>query len=722
MNPRFLRRAAFKGLLVATMTLGAVGAVGAVTTSVASAQPNDWYVSPSGHDGGNNCSNSSRPCQTIAHAFAEQVSEAVGGTIHLKAGTYQTQVSVTSASSHVTLTGAGKTSTIEAPATPTSCGTDPDTGSPVYGIICVANGTAKFNVTNTAINGLSGDSSMVCDNEYVGVWYNGASGKVSKVDLTGMDVPANCYGSGSPIGGTGVYVTSAAHAANVSIVQSKITQKLSTTTTRADLPAGSYTHAPLNVRAVPAGFRSGPLLVGGFTFTGKKDNSTNVFITGTAPEAIPSHSIVNFAPFSGAYNKNGIACDDPSTSCTIKNNTITGEGATNGIAQNGILVWGAGNATVSNNTVSGNTYTGGGLGNNGTGIYFLNAEQGSISGNTTSNNDANIYVGLVPLYSGSGLPAYPPSFGTTTVANNTISGATSEGLSSGGQGYGEGIWLDGDNALPPVDGGVQSGVVVQGNTITGSAQAGVFSSGSSGAEVVSNTADLGNEAGMVFAGPSLECAFEDGGTPAPGDPCFIGDPGWGSNGNYIGDNTIGSATPGDGNLAGILMDGYYGNGAEGVSSDPAGSEQNQLVDNVWQGNTLADSVDLSGSPTDASMLGNSYSGNTCLPTPGGSQFADEILGPSVSVPDVTVTSGSPTLTDNDGNFPTTSANPQYPGNVVVTGGLAVDTTSPGNLAGTGIPVQSVSGPTVTLTGNATGSSSPPGDTIGFFNISDCGGG
>ena len=727
MNPRFLRRAAFRSLLVATMTLGVVGAVGAVTTSVASAQSNNWYVSPTGRDGGNNCSTSTKPCLTIQHALAEQAGEAVGGTIHLKAGTYQTQVSITSANSHVTLTGSGATSTIEPSATPTSCGTDPDSGAPVYGIICVASGTTKFNVTNLAINGLSGDTSTVCDNAYVGVWYNGSTGKISKLNLTGMDVPASCYGSGSPIGGTGVYVTSGGHAASVTVSQSKITETLSTSITKADLLAGSYTHSPLSVRAVPKGFKSGPVLVGGFAFTGKKDNSTNIYITGTAPEKIPSGSTVNFSPYTGAYNKNGIACDDPSTSCTITGNTITGEGETDGIAQNGILVWGAGNATVTNNHVSGNTYTGGGDGNNGTGIYVLNAAQATVTGNTTSSNDANIYVGLVSLYSGAPFPALPSSFGNTTVSSNTVSGATSEGLSSGGQGYGEGIWLDGDNALPAMDGGIQSSVSVSGNTITGSAQAGVFSTGSQGTQITSNTVDLGNEAGMVFAGPSSQCAAEDGGTPAPGDPCFIGDPGWGSNGNYIADNTIGSATAGDGNLAGVLMDGYYGNGAEGVSSDPAGSESNQLVDNVWEGNTLADSVDLSGSPTDASSLGNSYTGNTCTPTPGGSEVADSILGPSVAVPDVTVTSGSPTLTDNDGNFPTTSANPAYPGNVVVQGGLAIDLTTTGNLVTVGSPptegisVSNVSGPTVTLAANATGSSSGTGDTVGFFNISDCGG-
>jgi hypothetical protein len=49
---------------------------------------------------------------------------------------------------------------------------------------------------------------------------------------------------------------------------------------------------------------------------------------------------VNYNAYTSAYDKNGIACDDVNTSCTIKGSTVQGLGATNSVAQNGILAWG----------------------------------------------------------------------------------------------------------------------------------------------------------------------------------------------------------------------------------------------------------------------------------------------------------------------------------------------------------------------------------------------
>jgi hypothetical protein len=723
MNPKFFSRVAFRTLLVAGMTLGAVGAVGAVT-SAASAGGNTWYVATTGHDAGNNCSTLSRPCASITRALAEQALEAVGGTISVAAGTYNGQYTLTSANSHVDIKGKGATTILQPTSTPTSCATDPDTGDSVYAIVCVTPGTKSASVANLAINGLPGDVAALCGGpEYVGVYYDGATGKINKVNVSGIDLPASCFGAGSPIGGTAIYVTSTTSPADnstVTISGDKVTATALASTTRADLLAGSYTNGILPV-ASDVHFTRGTVTVGGFTLSGHRDNANDIYVTGTVPEEVPSGSVVNYKPFTGAYNKNGIACDDPGTTCTITGSTVTGNGLTDQIAQNGILVWGSDNVTISTNHVSGNSFSNGsvdGLGSNGTGIYLLNVAGGSVTGNTTSANDANIYAGQVPLYSGSGLPAYPASFGTLTVESNIISNATSEGESSGADGFGEGIWLDGNDTT--ITGG-QGSVTVEDNTIKTSAQAGIFNTGSSGVEILGNTITAG-EAGMVFAGPSQQCAFlaeENGQTPGTSTYCNPSLPisgGWGSDGNAVASNIVGGAAAGAGNEAGIVLDGYFATGGEGLDADPAGSEGNVFDANTWDGNLLADAADFAG--TGGNTYGSGASANTCTPTAAGSASADSVLGPNATVTNVTVSTSTNDLTDNSGNFPTTSSTPGEPGDYVSAGGAAVDTTTAGNIPA-GDTLTNVSGSTATLLTTPTGNGSA--DTIAFYNYLSCGG-
>ena len=58
------------------------------------------------------------------------------------------------------------------------------------------------------------------------------------------------------------------------------------------------------------------------------------------------------------YQKGGIVVDGPGSAATITNNIVTGVGATDLVAQNGIQVSRQATATVSGNTVSANVYTG----------------------------------------------------------------------------------------------------------------------------------------------------------------------------------------------------------------------------------------------------------------------------------------------------------------------------------------------------------------------------
>jgi hypothetical protein len=83
------------------------------------------------------------------------------------------------------------------------------------------------------------------------------------------------------------------------------------------------------------------------------------------------------------YQKNGITANG-SVAATISGNTVTGAGAINYIAQNGIQVGFGGTATVKNNTISGNNYTGTDVA---CGLLYYQADGVKAAGNTEFNNE-----------------------------------------------------------------------------------------------------------------------------------------------------------------------------------------------------------------------------------------------------------------------------------------------------------------------------------------------
>ncbi len=175
------------------------------------------------------------------------------------------------------------------------------------------------------------------------------------------------------------------------------------------------------------------------------------------------------------YQKNGIVFAGAGTTGTIQNDTITGVGLTNTIAQNGIQIGDGATATVEDNIVSGNEYNGpfGGaspLVTQSIGILIFDAGSGvTITGNTVKGNDLGIYT-------------YSSSPSDVAIDGNLLNTATPNRY--------EGILVDQGNATltnNAVVGG-QIGVLVMayagntsgsvatlgaGNTITGAAVAGV---------------------------------------------------------------------------------------------------------------------------------------------------------------------------------------------------------------------------------------------------------
>jgi hypothetical protein len=411
--------------------------------------------------------------------------------------------------------------------------------------------------------------------------------------------------------------SSAADPATVAVSDVSLTAPVSTSFTKADLPAGTYNRDILPVKAEPAGWSGGEVTVNGYTLTATADGAKALFITGTTSTDSPARSVVNYNAADPAYDKNGITCDDNYTSCTITGSTVQGMGPTNAIAQNGIQAFGAESVTIGGptaadaNTVTDDTYTGGGSGNSATGILLLNNGATLAENNTASDSDVNIYAGEIQ---GFGL-VYSPA-GTWTINDNTVSGATADGNSAGTGGYGEGIQLD----------STTNNVQVTDNNVSSSAQANILLTGVSNASIGGAGPNQGNTltgagagAGLVVGGPGTECEYY-------ANPCEPTPPGnayqFSSTANDIFANVI------DGNGIGVVVEGQYDPALVGPS-DPYAAFDNDFSGNTWSGNLAAGIADFSG--YSSTPPANSYGTPTpdsCEPSEGGSASLNSLTGNS----------------------------------------------------------------------------------------------
>jgi parallel beta-helix repeat protein len=139
---------------------------------------------------------------------------------------------------------------------------------------------------------------------------------------------------------------------------------------------------------------------------------------GTASGTISGNTLTN-------YQKGGITANG-AVSATITNNTVTGQGAVDYIAQNGIQVAYGAKATVSGNTVTGNAYSGANLASSG-GIlvvggpcYGLPYTVGlTIKNNTLTGNDVGVW-----LFNAAADCVHAPDIATNNIVKmNTISNA-----------------------------------------------------------------------------------------------------------------------------------------------------------------------------------------------------------------------------------------------------------------------------------------------------------
>lgn len=118
------------------------------------------------------------------------------------------------------------------------------------------------------------------------------------------------------------------------------------------------------------------------------------------------------------FQKNGLECIDPGTSCVIENSTVTGIGPTALTSQNGVEIWGVGSLAFMHNKVSGDTYTGPSGPAQATGLLILNAGSVDVRSNKLTANDVDVYAGTNPSFS----PVV--TAGVWMIRGNRLTGAT----------------------------------------------------------------------------------------------------------------------------------------------------------------------------------------------------------------------------------------------------------------------------------------------------------
>ena len=314
----------------------------------------------SGHDTGT-CRLNTHPCQTIAYALTQATANS---TISASGGNYPQQLVI---SSNVTISGSTSASnpTVIDPSTLTS-DTDTDSTTPQDALVDVISG-AKVKLKNLTVDGTSASGQFTsCAADFVGVYYHDASGSLTKVAVTNINLPPAYQGCQS---GQGIYVAS---------------------------DSGQNSAVTMKNDAVNTYDKNGITC---------DDIGTTCTITGT--------TVTGSGP-NGVIAQNGIQFFD-AQSGTISDSTVTGDAYTGGTyAASGLLIYDVGTITISGNQLTDsdvNDY----MGSDGTGPT---AGTWAVSDNTISGATDG----------GDGIQV-DSTANTVDISGNTITGSANNGIS-----------------------------------------------------------------------------------------------------------------------------------------------------------------------------------------------------------------------------------------------------------------------------------------------------
>jgi parallel beta-helix repeat protein len=366
------------------------------------------------------CRLSAHPCKTISHALSLAPATA---TIKVAAGTYPEALTITQPVTIIGAGASGSTATVIEPTATTTLVTDTDPNHDTTPQVIVdVSGTTGVTLKKLAVSGANAQSQFSdCTKNFMGVYFHNASGNMTNMAVTGIQLPTADFGCQD---GLGVYVASDTGSSSVSmngltvntfdkngitcrdattsctVINSHITGigptnliaqngiegfgVASITLTNDTVKKDSYTganqatgllvldvgtvsatsnHLSLNdVNGYFANAGTGPP-AGTWTITGNTVSGATDNVTGGQ-----------------AGNGDGIVLDSTTNPVTISGNTVSGS------KEYGIALYGASNAQVTGNTVTGSTSDG----------IYVGGPGGSIttsSGNTISSNTSNFNKG-----------------------------------------------------------------------------------------------------------------------------------------------------------------------------------------------------------------------------------------------------------------------------------------------------------------------------------------
>jgi hypothetical protein len=226
------------------------------------------------------------------------------------------------------------------------------------------------------------------------------------------------------------------------------------------------------------------------------------------------------------YQKSGLTSIGASSDASLTDSTVTGVGVTPVIAQNGIVISNGADATITGNAISGNECDHESCGpdfdfqTQSMGVLMLSPGTVTVSGNDITGNDLGVFnevnSGPVAVSGNTISSRYENVFlgqGTTTVSDNVITGANI------------GIWAETADFYE-----ANTVAHVDGNTITGAAQAGILVSDLTPSDLLTVALDAtlnriaGNDIGVDNQTTSEVSAVENwwgcngGPTDLPCDP------------------------------------------------------------------------------------------------------------------------------------------------------------------------------------------------------------
>ncbi len=374
------------------------------------------YVNASTGVNTGSCRLQTNPCLTITYAISVAPSAAI---IDVAAGTYAEQV-VDSAQKKLSIVGAGEGTTIIEPSTLTTTDTDTDGGSTIYAIVDAQPGS-KVKLQGLTIDGQAATNQFSsCANDFVGVYYHDAKGKMTNVAVKNIVLPQADFGCQQGL---------AVYAASDATKTTKVTMD-SVTVTNYDKNGitcdDAGTTCKINNSTVTGigatgltasngiqGFDAKSIQLTNDTVTANTYTGTTYVSTGVLfydDLASSATSVVANSDDVGIYDVND---GSGPSGTTISISASTASNATN---VNGLGGLGIGIDSATAGTVQGNTFTS----DPGDGLALYGSSNLTVSGNTSTVSFDGIYIG--------GPGTSVASSTQNTVSSNKVNSNTNDGI------------------------------------------------------------------------------------------------------------------------------------------------------------------------------------------------------------------------------------------------------------------------------------------------------